>query len=116
VELTQAVDESKNALCRPIPLPIRNVEWLTMFAANLLNQGSWMRNPELREWIARSRLDLNYGRSTPYTSQENELLHRLKAGMEPTTEKLALLLRSTPSVSAAALTLQSTGIDVAAAT
>jgi hypothetical protein len=116
VELTHAGDESKNALCRPIPLPIRNVDWLTMFAANLLNQGSWMRNAELREWIARSRLDLNYGRSTPLTSQENELLQRLKAGMEPTAEKLALLLRATTPDSSAAPALPGTGFDVAAAT
>jgi NAD(P)-binding Rossmann-like domain len=94
VELTHETDDRKNALCRPISLPIRAKDWLTMFSANLRNQGLWMSTPDMREWIARSRLDLNYGRTTPLSTQETELLQRFKAGAGLAAEKIASLLRS----------------------
>jgi hypothetical protein len=91
VDLTFQDDEQKNALCKPIPLPMRERDWLTMFAANLANQFLWATTPEIRNWIARSRLDLNY-RATPLSSDEGALLQQFKEHAARAPAKLQTLL------------------------
>jgi hypothetical protein len=92
VELTYDGELEKNRICRPIPLPTRDIDWLKMFRANLDNQFEWSRNTELRKWIANSRLDPNYGRSGTLSAEESELVRRYKDGAGPATAKLTGLL------------------------
>jgi hypothetical protein len=92
IELNYADEVEKNRLCKPIPLPIRDVDWLKMFLANLGNQLLWSRTPELRNWIAKSRLDPNYGRTQALTDVESALVQRFKDGAAPATKKLIELL------------------------
>lgn len=91
IELTYDNDALKNQLTTPIPLPNVDIDWLKMFAINLRNQQRWLSRPELREWIARSRLDLSSGRSTPLTSDEAALTHRFREGAGRVGAKLAQL-------------------------
>jgi hypothetical protein len=92
IELTYECEAEKNRLCQPLPLPIRDVDWLKMFLANLGNQRLWSRVPELRKWIANSRLDLNYGHTAPLTAEQDALVQRFKHGAGPATAKLMALL------------------------
>lgn len=99
VELSYENDARKNALCRPIALPIRDVDWLHMFIANLANQSVWSADTALRDWIATSRLDVNYGRQSALSAEEGALLQRFKAGIGPAVARATQLLaaRTSPS-------------------
>ncbi|HVF15361.1 MAG TPA: hypothetical protein VNA21_00565, partial [Steroidobacteraceae bacterium] len=92
VELTYQATAEKNRLCTPIALPILDIDWLKMFAANLTNQSIWLADSGIRNWIAGSRLDLNHGRTAPLTSHEQSLVQRFKAGAGPAVTKLTQLL------------------------
>jgi hypothetical protein len=92
IELTYRSEAEKNHFSKPIPLPMRDVDWLSMFLANLGNQQQWVREPGLREWIANSRLDPNHGRTRPLTAEETALVQRFKDGAGPAMAKLQQLL------------------------
>jgi hypothetical protein len=92
VELTYGTTTEKNRLCAPIALPILDIDWLKMFAANLKNQSIWLAEPGIRAWIANTRLDLNYGRTAPLSAHEQSLVERFKAGAGPAVTKLTELL------------------------
>lgn len=57
VEATREGDAEKNRLCQVVPLPNHATDWIAMTLANLMNQGQWSADPELRAWILASRLD-----------------------------------------------------------
>jgi hypothetical protein len=92
IELTYESESEKNRLSKPIPLPIHDIDWLKMFLANLGNQQQWLQEAGLRDWIANSRLDPNYGRTQPLSAEEAALVKRFKDGAEPAAAKLAELL------------------------
>jgi hypothetical protein len=92
VELAYEDDAQKNSFCKPIPLPIRDVDWLTMFVANMRNQYLWSSTPDLRGWIAGSRLDPNYGRTSALTEEETALAQRFRSAIGPAVAKLEALL------------------------
>ncbi|MEW1821581.1 hypothetical protein AB0323_12445 [Arthrobacter sp. NPDC080031] len=50
-------EAEKNELCTPIPMSDAPHDWLNMMLMNLTNQDRWRRDPQLRDWITRSRLD-----------------------------------------------------------
>jgi hypothetical protein len=93
IELNYESEAEKNQFCKPIPLPIRDVDWLKMLLTTLGNQQLWSRTPELRNWIANSRLDPNYGRAQALTAEEGALVQRFKVGAGPAAAKLMVLLR-----------------------
>jgi len=92
VELAYADHAQKNSFCKPIPLPIRDIDWLRMFVANMRNQYLWSSTPELRSWIAGSRLDPNYGRTAALTDEETALAQRFRSAVGPAVAKLEMLL------------------------
>jgi hypothetical protein len=92
IELTHDDDVQKNALCKPIALPIRNVDWLRMFVANLANQSVWTADVGLREWLSRCRLDIGR-RTSPLSTEESAVLQRFKTGIGPAMAKAEELLR-----------------------
>ena len=57
VEATQTDEAEKNRLCRPVPLPDRDVDWLRMLAVELRNRFLWSQDPAIGDWLASSRLD-----------------------------------------------------------
>jgi hypothetical protein len=92
VEVAYAKDAQKNSFCKPIPLPIRDVDWLRMFVVNMRNQYLWSSTLELRSWIAGSRLDPNYGRTAPLTDEETALTRRFRSAIGAAATKLETLL------------------------
>ena len=93
VDLTYRDDEMKNALCKPIPLPNVDRDWLKMLLANLANQFLWATTPEVRGWIARSRLDLNR-RATPFSAEESAVLQRFRDAAAKVPAKAMALLQA----------------------
>lgn len=57
VEAHYPDDEVKNALCRTVPFPNDMHTYLMTNIINLSNQGAWMADKTLMEWIRGSRLD-----------------------------------------------------------
>lgn len=92
VENSYANDADKNRLCAPIPLPIFDIDWLRMFLANLGNQLQWTNTPAIRAWIAKSRLDLNYGQDPNLSQEQLALVQRFKNSAGPAAMKLKALL------------------------
>lgn len=84
-----------NELCSVIPMPDQPYHWLTMLAVGMTNQRRWSKNPELRNWIARSRLDAFSAMATRVTPEETDklaLLQRFSKSAGPAAEKLPQLL------------------------
>ncbi len=92
VEATVEDEGEKNQICAVIPMPDQPIQWLTMLVVNLANQYRWSKNPDLRNWIARSRLD-------GFTAMAHQV-----AATE--TDKLALLQRYAKSAGLATAKLQ----------
>lgn len=84
-----------NELCSVIPMPDQPFHWLTMLAVGMTNQRRWSKNPELRHWIAESRLDAFSAMASRVTPEETDklaLLHRFGKSAGPAAEKLPQLL------------------------
>ena len=58
VEASRDEDEDKNRLCPPNPYPRSVEDWPRMTATTWRAEGRWLREPDLSEWIAGSRLNL----------------------------------------------------------
>ncbi len=84
-----------NELCSVIPMPDQPFHWLTMLAVSMTNQRRWSKNPELRNWIARSRLDAFSAMASRVTPEETDklaMLQRFSKSAGPAAEKLPQLL------------------------
>ena len=57
VEATYKDDEKKNQLCKPVPHPDTDVDFLRNNLADAVNRQSWAKEPELSKWLATSRLN-----------------------------------------------------------
>ena len=88
VEATYQDDAEKNRICTPIPPPDQPKDWIRMMAIELSNQLVWSKNPEIRDWQFKSRLD-------PYT-------RRVRSIKPAETEALAHLQRYAKHVGGAA--------------
>lgn len=79
VEATYQDEAEKNRICTPIPPPDVPRDWLRMMQIELSNQRCWSKNPDIREWQTRSRLD-------PFT-------HRIRSLKGTEAEPVAQLQR-----------------------
>ena len=84
-----------NELCSVIPMPDQPFHWLTMLAVGMANQRRWSKIPELRSWIAQSRLDAFSAMASRVTPEETDklaLLQRFSKSAGPAAEKLPQLV------------------------
>ena len=84
-----------NELCSVIPMPDQPFHWLTMLAVSMTNQRRWSKNPELRNWIAQSRLDAFSAMASRIKPEETDklaLLQRFSKAAGPAAEKIPQLL------------------------
>ena len=58
VELAYDGDELKNELCKPIPHPDRDLDWMRLTHSDLCNQRRWLDDDELTDWLSTARLNL----------------------------------------------------------
>ena len=58
VEAAYADDATRNELCQPITHPDAPLDWLRMLHSDNRAQTRWLRDPELMDWLAASRLNV----------------------------------------------------------
>lgn len=61
IEAMDIPDKAKNALATPVPMTDTVQTWLRSQIVSTMNQAAWSQVPELKDWIAHSRLD-GFGR------------------------------------------------------
>lgn len=96
LEATLDDEDEKNALCQPVPVPERPLDWIRMHLLTAQNQLRWSRRPELQDWLRRSRLEAYSGlfdwvqrQSDPDLSAQLARLHQARG---PGLERMAELL------------------------
>ena len=97
LEATLSSDQEKNDFCRPIPVPNRPIDWLSMVLTNAQNSGAWRRSPELQKWLHDARLD---GYTAMFVralrqdaaSSQRATLDRYTQVLQPGLSRLARLL------------------------
>ncbi|EXF83072.1 hypothetical protein CFIO01_06244 [Colletotrichum fioriniae PJ7] len=57
VETAYSDEETKNKLCRPIPHPDQDFDWLLITYLNLQNSLRWLAQPRTAKWLSQARLD-----------------------------------------------------------
>jgi len=96
VEACYSDDETRNRLCRPVPHPNTDVDWLTTTLAEQRNQITWFSDPELMNWLCGARLDLMRHMYAPLIDQpekvRNKVFGMIIAGLRSANEKLEALL------------------------
>ncbi|MGA5463428.1 NAD(P)-binding protein [Mycobacterium sp. NPDC050041] len=96
LELSGADDAANNALCRPVPHPNTDVDWLAMTLAEHRNELRWLAEPELMDWLATSRLNLLREMFIPLLARprsRERLLGMIATALQTANDKLELLLR-----------------------
>jgi len=100
VEANYPDDESRNDVCRPIPLPDNPTAWMTSQLGNMMNQGIFNRDPKLRKWLSSCRLDA-FGRVIRDVNRFNfkkvSLVMALRKNIKPAVENLKELIASSES-------------------
>ena len=57
VEATYQDDEKKNELCKPVPHPNTDIDFLKNNLADAVNSAKWTKEPGLKNWLQKSRLN-----------------------------------------------------------
>ena len=57
VEATYQDDEKKNELCKPVPHPNTDIDFLKNNLADAVNSEQWTKEPGLKNWLQKSRLN-----------------------------------------------------------
>jgi hypothetical protein len=58
VEAAYDGDTVKNDLCVPVPHPDSDLDWLRVTDGDLRNQGRWLEDDDLMDWLSSARLNL----------------------------------------------------------
>ena len=61
VEAAYSDDESRNALCEPIPHPDEPIDWLRITMSDNKNQLGWLEDIALTQWLESARLNILQG-------------------------------------------------------
>jgi hypothetical protein len=57
VEANYKDDAKKNELCKPVPHPNTDIDFLRNNVADAINQENWAKEPGLKNWLQTSRLN-----------------------------------------------------------
>ena len=89
-------DATRNRLCRPVPHPNTDLDWLTTTLAEQGNQISWLEDPDLMNWLCGARLDLMRHMYAPLINESqkvrNKVFGLITTGLRSANEKLDALL------------------------
>ena len=95
VETTARDDAEKNRLCPPNPYPTAATDWITASAISQRAESTWMSDPEVSAWMARSRLNAARGLADHMDDPlMQDALARFVANAEPATANLERLSAS----------------------
>jgi hypothetical protein len=94
VEAAYADDDTKNALCQPIPNPEVPLDWLRMMRTYNENQIRWFDEPDMMAWLDTSRLNiLSHATATVSPRAREKIIGVMRAQLRNTNDKLDKLLR-----------------------
>jgi hypothetical protein len=94
----------KNELCKVVPLPNHDTDWLVGTAAQMRNQMRWSQQPGLRDWLLSNRLDgfTNLVQANQdNTPEQQEVLMRLKTAAPKAGANLPKLMAEVMQIMAA---------------
>jgi hypothetical protein len=96
IEIAYDNDEIKNELCRVVPLPNHDRDWVPMTLVNMANAKRWSEEPELMQWQKDNRLN---GFSALAASAEGDpekmaVVQKMFANMMPAAVNLMKLMDS----------------------
>ena len=94
VEADYADDDTRNALCRPIPNPEVPLDWLRMMLTYNGNQLRWFDEPEVMAWLDSARLNiLSHATAAVSPRAREKIIGVLRSQLRITNDKLEKLLR-----------------------
>lgn len=93
VEAAYADDDTKNALCRPIPNPEVPLDWLRMMLTYNGNQLRWFDEPGMMAWLDSARLNiLSHATAAVSPRAREKIIGVLRSQLQITNDKLEKLL------------------------
>ena len=93
VETAYADDDTRNALCRPIPNPEVPLDWLRMMLTYNGNQLRWFDEPDMMAWLDSARLNiLSHATATVSPRAREKIIGVLRSQLRNTNDKLEKLL------------------------
>jgi hypothetical protein len=93
VEATYPDDDTRNALCGPVPYPREPMDWLRMMLAFNKNQLQWFSDPDMMAWVDASRLNVLHHVSAAVSDRAREKIISVLTSQLPTiNDKLESLL------------------------
>ncbi len=95
IEASDRSTADKNCMCVPNPLPDTPFDWLRTLAVGLVNEKFWQDEPDVRNWLESSRLNLFRGlRNNSQQQAVAELQGRFLAAIQPALAKVSELSRT----------------------
>jgi hypothetical protein len=95
IEASARTTAEKNRLAIPNTLPDTPFDWIRTLTLGLVNEKSWQEQPDLRNWLDTSRLNLFRGlRNNSNAQAVAELQGRFMATIQPALARVSELSRS----------------------
>jgi hypothetical protein len=89
VEVTRDELEEKNRLCAPNAYPMFPADWVRMFVASNLSEGTWSTDAEVSGWMQTARLNVARGlRERRHEPEVRAPMERIKQSMGPALQNL----------------------------
>lgn len=86
-------DDTRNALCRPVPYPYEPADWLRMMLIFNRNQLAWFADPDMMAWAGASRLNALHHLSAGISARAMErVVSMMTAQLPAIDDKLEALL------------------------
>ena len=93
VEAVYTDDDTRNALCAPIPNPEVPLDWLRMMHTYNENQIRWFDEPEMMAWLDSARLNiLSHSTATVSPRAREKIIGVMRSQLRKTNDKLESLL------------------------
>jgi NAD(P)-binding Rossmann-like domain len=94
VEAAYDGDTVKNDVCLPVPHPDSDLDWLRVTDGDLRNQGRWLEDDNLMDWLGSARLNLLADLMPPLPDPQarRAVVAGLQSGLKSTRERLGRLL------------------------
>lgn len=96
VELNFSDEKTKNDLCRVVPLPNHDTDWVRMMEGMMENQMTWSKHKGIRKWLYNNRLDgfSKLVRDTPKDDEKKQaILKRLRKHSLPALMNLQKFIK-----------------------
>jgi hypothetical protein len=95
VEGSYGDDESRNALCEPVPHPDSPIDWLRITMSDNRAQLRWLHDPALTEWLESARLNVVRGLFPKFPDDprmREKALGAIGAALDASNARLAELM------------------------